>query len=135
MHFLAPKQIEKTQKPIYYRKVPKRYFRFRQKRIQNFKVEKNDATEKVKNFPNLSYFGHFTSWGDPIFKNNTIFFNLKMIQTQWKCQFLNLRTSKIQVFKGPPLHILLIPNWSHFSKTEITSFFILMVFDAPWAIE
>ena len=45
--------------------------------------------ENVNIFPTFSYFGHFTSWGDPIFKNNTIFFNLKLIKTQWKRQFLD----------------------------------------------
>ena len=46
-HFLAPRKIEKSQKAIYWREVYKKKFQFRQKKIQNFKAEKNDARKKM----------------------------------------------------------------------------------------
>ena len=54
--------------------------------------------------------GYYTTLGHPISTNYTIFRNLRASLIHWTSLFWNLKSSKIQLCKGPPLEILISPN-------------------------
>ena len=58
--------------------------------------------EKCLFFAKIAY---YTTLGHPISTNYTIFRNLRASLIHWTSLFWNLKSSKIQLCKGPPLEI------------------------------